>query len=281
MTNPAPGLALAVVGNPGERRMKKRKTTKARPAKSKRRATGTANRKAARRAAPRKAAPAARPVKKARRKTRRKGWALATSRGTVAVRKNPGAVARIARGGRRVKRVAAGLVSGIVGDAKGLLPAITGGLKKNPVKAVLAVGGGFVATSALSGFALPVVARFVPNASPVTARLLSSGTHALVALGGSRVIKDTDTRRMVMAGGLAAAVLELAVPGLSTHLVRKVPVIGRLIPAPVPGELAARPAVRGGGVGDLSDLADITDGDDLGYTAEDLGFIEANDPAEA
>jgi hypothetical protein len=254
--------------------MKKRKTTKARPAKSKRRAPRPAK---AKRSLP-AGHPFNRPKKRRKaRKARKARKVSAVTRSITVVRKNPAPVTRR----RRFAARAVGLISGVKSDLVGTLSAVTGGLKKNPVKTVLAVGGGFVATSALSGFVLPVVARFVPNASPLTARMLSGGTHALVAIGGSRVIKDADTRRMVMAGGLAAAVLEIANPGLATHVVRKVPFVGRLIPMPVPGDLAARPAVRSGGVGDLSDLADFADGEDLGYTTEDLGFIEASDPTEA
>lgn len=234
MTNPAPGLALAVIGNPPPRkevprmaRRRRSRTAKAKPAA-----------KAAAKPAPKPAARVAAPVAKPKTKT-----ITAHTVRTVAV--NPRR--------RRMKRnPMAAAAGGIVADFKGM-PGALAEAGRSPMSAVVYIGGGFLGTGLAGAFALPLVAKVIPRPSPLVARLAGAGTHAALAVALSRLVKDQNKRRMALAGGIAAALVEFARPGAASALVARLPLVGGLVPRPAVVRQSA-PATAAG-VSDLADLA--------------------------
>ena len=79
---------------------------------------------------------------------------------------------------------------------------------------------------------------------PGMARLVNFASYAGTALLLSRLPKEAKTRRQMLAGGLAVALIELVKPGTTAPVVAKIPGLDKLV-APASVAVAARtPAVQ-------------------------------------
>jgi hypothetical protein len=79
---------------------------------------------------------------------------------------------------------------------------------------------------------------------PGMARLVNFASYAGTALLLSRLPKDAKTRRQMLAGGLAVALIELAKPGTTAPVIAKIPGVDKLV-APSSVAVAARtPALQ-------------------------------------
>jgi hypothetical protein len=131
---------------------------------------------------------------------------------------------------------------GVVGDFKGLGAALAD-LGKNP-KGLLYLGGGALGAALAGGVVNVQLGRVLPAMQPGIARLVNFASYAGTALLLSRLPKDAKTRRQMLAGGLAVALIELAKPGTTAPVVAKIPGVDKLV-APASVAVAARtPAVQ-------------------------------------
>jgi hypothetical protein len=148
----------------------------------------------------------------------------------------------VAKRTRRNPPTAVSTGKGIVADFKGLGSALAD-LGRNP-KGLLYLGGGAFG-SALAGGVLNVqLGRVLPAMQPGIARLVNFASYAGTALLLSRLPKDVKIRRQMLAGGLAVALIELAKPGTTAPVIAKIPGVDKLV-APSSVAVAARtPALQ-------------------------------------
>ncbi len=143
---------------------------------------------------------------------------------------------------RRNPPGAADMGRGVIADFKGLGAALAD-LGKNP-KGILFVGGGALGTALAGGVLNVQLGRIMPVMAPGMARLVNFASYAGTALMLSRLPKDTKTRRQMLAGGLAVALIELAKPGTTAPVVAKIPGMEKFV-APTSVEVALRtPALQ-------------------------------------
>ncbi len=329
MTNPPPGLALAVIGNPprGAARSTTRqgkampaKKTKARSAK--RRANPSSlywrvGSKTPWRTTPEAIVARDRATLQAQ---RHPGVVLPSVRAAVAKRsgkatgKRSGAAKRPAAkraapaplrlsavaakpASKRTRRnppaIGGGAGKGVVADFKGLGAALSD-LGRNP-KGLLYLGGGVLGTALAGGVLNVQLGRVLPTMQPGVARLVNFASYAGTALLMSRLPKDAKTRRQLLAGGLAVALIELVKPGTTAPVIAKIPGVDKLV-APASIAVAARtPAVQaqpgaaaamttaaqpwyraGGNANPVNWLSGVAEGEPIPVDgiADDDGFIE-------
>ena len=271
MTNP-PGLALAVIGNPPrgttnrrEKTMSKKKKTT--PRATKRRANPSSlywrvgsktpwrtgpNAIIARDRAtlqaqrhPGVVLPSVRKRVAKRDKAARKQTKRATPKRAVSVPLKFTVASKPTASKKRTRRNPPGAMStgrGVIADFKGLGAALAD-LGKNP-KGILYLGGGALGTALAGGVLNVQLGRVMPPMQPVMARLVNFASYAGTALMLSRLPKDPKTRRQMLAGGLAVALIELAKPGTTAPVVAKIPGMEKLV-APASVEVALRtPALQ-------------------------------------
>lgn len=164
----------------------------------------------------------------------------AASKPAIVVRAMP--ARRPSRTGRKgTKRNPPG-IEGIGADFAGLGAALSD-LGRNP-KGFLWLGGGAAGTMVAGGIVGAQLGRVLPEMQPGMARLVNAATYAGTAVLLSRLPRDVTTRRQMLAGGLAVALWELAQPGATAPLVAKLPGIGRMIAPPDARSLARMPALQ-------------------------------------
>lgn len=147
---------------------------------------------------------------------------------------------------RSFKRYAAKLnplpaVGKVVTDVKAL-PTQAMGLVKNPVNAVVALGGSAVA---LSGGAIvmnrvvnPLIARLPaaiagPMTSPMGKRVISASVAAGLGYTAAKFAPlSEDKKKALKAGALIAALVELIKPGAAGQLLARIPVVGQTVFGP-------------------------------------------------
>jgi hypothetical protein len=256
LANP-PGLALAVIGNPGRRStsqgttMKKKRSSKrrARRAATIKARAATVRRRTTRRVARRRSMPAGagldgpgtpaslNPSRKYWRVAKRIPWKNPSSKywrvKTRTPWKNPGRR-------RRARRNPPGGPGGggLMADVAGLGSALAG-LAKQPSGLVWA-GGGAAVTAVGGNLVAAQVAKAMPTLSPGMGRMVNAAVFAGVAVGASRFLKDPVKRRQMLAGGLAVAAVELLAPGKTLAVAARVPGLNRLLPGtPAPANPAA------------------------------------------
>jgi hypothetical protein len=269
MTNP-PGLALAVIGNPPRGITNRRgkampKKTKSRAAKrranpsslywrvgsktpwrtgpnaivARDRATLQAQRH------PGVVLPSVRKRVAARDKAAQKKATRAVPKRAVSVPLKFAVASKSTASKKRTRRNppgAADMGRGVIADFKGLGAALAG-LGKNP-KGILFVGGGALGTALAGGVLNVQLGRIMPVMAPGMARLVNFASYAGTALMLSRLPKDSKTRRQMLAGGLAVALIELAKPGTTAPVVAKIPGMEKFV-APTSVEVALRtPALQ-------------------------------------
>jgi hypothetical protein len=331
MTNPPPGLALAVIGNPprGAAASHTTRRGKAMPAKAKTRSAKRRTNpsslywrvgaKTPWRTTPEAIVARDRATLQAQ---RHPGVVLPSVRAAVAKRSGKGGSKRATPKRAVAKRAApaplklsvvaakptaravtkrtrrnppwvASSGQGVIADFKGLGAALAD-LGKNP-KGLLYLGGGALG-SALAGGVLNVqLGRVLPAMQPGMARLVNFASYAGTALLLSRLPKDAKTRRQMLAGGLAVALIELVKPGTTAPVVAKIPGVDKLV-APASVAVAARtPAVQaqpgaaaaltaaappwyraGGNANPVNWLAGVAEGEPISIDgiADDDGSIE-------
>lgn len=249
-----PGLHLAVLGNPGSRR-KKRKGKKMATAKQK--AAARRNIKKAQRANRKKyktrTRRKARGVKvifrrkgKHRRKTNRKFGArrrIKTGRrGTVSYRSR--STGRLLATNPRKRRKSRrrnpnGIAKGLRGWSRGLTTAPAGIMKtftgKNVMKNTAWLAGGTVAAYIAGGFtakfASPILAMIpgVPAAMqrPMVQRIVGASMNYTAGYVISMFIKDKELKTAIQLGGALAAGLEFIAPGMMGQWVSRIPLVGQ------------------------------------------------------
>jgi hypothetical protein len=269
MTNPPPGLALAVIGNPPrgttKRRgniMPKKKSAKKYLGRTKKRRTN--------------------PSSLYWRVSSKTPWRtgpetiLARSRAALQAQRHPGVVLpsvrkRVARRDKRaVKKAAQKTVNksaapvklslmkstrmkkrrnppalrsagrGVIQDMKGIGAALAD-LGKNPT-GVLYLGGGVLGTALAGGIMNVQLGRVLPVLPPLMARLVNFASYAGTAVALSRIPKNSKTRQQLLAGGLAVALIELAKPGTTAPVVAAIPGINKLVAPSSPAVALRAPA---------------------------------------
>lgn len=176
-------------------------------------------------------------IKRSRKKGRARTRNVVTSAGaTVIVRKAPrGKVRRYRHASRfpSVKRFAVnpGFFGGITSLPDNLKATWKGGVRSIAM-AGLGAGGSIFAGTLLARLTTPLVAKFAPSviANPMGARLLGALNYYGAAYLLARFLPgvDASTRRAILTGGAAAAVLEAIKPGVVRGTAASLPVIGPL-----------------------------------------------------
>ncbi len=197
---------------------------------------------------------------------------------------------------KRARRNPPGVASasrGVIADFKGLGAALAD-LGKNP-KGFLYLGGGALGTALAGGVLNVQLGRVMPAMQPGMARLVNFAGYAGSALLLSRLPKDAKTRRQMLAGGLAVALIELAKPSSTAPVVARIPGMDKLV-APATAEVALRtPALQaqpqlaaavasaaqpwyraGGNANPMNWLSGVAEGEPLSIDgiADDDGSIE-------
>ena len=164
----------------------------------------------------------------------------AASKPTIVVHQLP--ARRPTRAGRKGTKRNPPEAVGLGADFAGLGAALTD-LGRNP-KGFLWLGGGAAGTMIAGGIVGAQLGRVLPEMKPGIARMVNAITYAGTAVLLSRLPRDASARRQVLAGGLAIALWELAMPGATTPMVAKLPGIGALV-APADAKALARvPALQ-------------------------------------
>lgn len=133
-------------------------------------------------------------------------------------------------------------IGGIGADFAGLGSALSD-LGRKPA-GFLWLGGGAAGTMIAGGIVGAQLGRVLPEMQPGMARLVNAATYAGTAILLSRLPHDVSMRRQMLAGGLAVALWELAQPGATVPLVAKLPGVGRLLAPADPQALARIPALQ-------------------------------------
>jgi hypothetical protein len=130
-------------------------------------------------------------------------------------------------------------------------------LGRKPV-GLLWLGGAAAGTMLAGGILGAQLGRVLPEMKPGVARLVNATTYAGTAIALSRLPRDANTRRQLLAGGLAVALWELAQPGATAPLVAKLPGVGHLL-APADAQALARvPALQANPPAQAAAVAAVT-----------------------
>jgi hypothetical protein len=261
ITNP-PGLALAVIGNPGRSRAATR---------AGRTAMSTKKSKAKR---THRSMPVIRPRynpnsvywrvsskvpwrtpptvvlarERSRSRKKRKAKAKAKHHGIIVapvMRRAP--IVRASKPGRRRRTrrnppATAVRDQGLMGDVRGLGSALAA-IGREPA-GLLWLGGGAAGTLIAGGVVNAQLGRVLPALSPGMARAVNFANYAGVGILLSRLGRTPRARRQLLAGGLAVALLELAKPGITAPAVAVIPGINRLAQPADPQVAVRTPAVQ-------------------------------------
>ena len=274
MTNPPPGLALAVIGNPPRGSTKRRgkpmpkKKSTARAAKRRTNPSSLYWRVSSKtpwRTGPQAIVARDRATMQAQRhpgvvlpsvrKRVAKRRAAATSKARKPVKRAVAkradaaplklSVVKPTRSKKRTRRNPPSVLSagrGVIGDLKGIGAALSD-LGKNP-KGFLYLGGGVLGTALAGGVLNVQFGRILPVMPPLMARLVNFASYAGTAVALSRLPKDAKTRQQMLAGGLAVALIELAKPGTTAPVIATIPGVNQLV-APSSAAIALRtPALQ-------------------------------------
>lgn len=122
----------------------------------------------------------------------------------------------------------AGGLGGFAGNAKAVMRDGVMGF----AKAALGAGGAIFAGTIVARVTTPLVAQFAPSivASPWGSRILAGLNYYVSAWALAKYLPGVDgkTRRAMFTGGVAAAILEVARPGLVRDAASRLPVVGGL-----------------------------------------------------
>ncbi len=121
-----------------------------------------------------------------------------------------------------------GGLGGFAGNAKAVMRDGVMGF----AKAALGAGGAIFAGTIVARVTTPLVAQFAPSivASPWGSRILAGLNYYVSAWALAKYLPGVDgkTRRAMFTGGVAAAILEVARPGLVRDAAARLPVVGGL-----------------------------------------------------
>lgn len=200
------------------------------------RASRSGSKKSAKRGKRSVAAKAKRSARKARKGRNRVRNVVTSAGATVIVRKAPrGKVRRYRKVSRfpSVTRFAVnpGFVGGITSLPANLKATWKGGIRSIAM-AGLGAGGSIFAGTLLARLTTPLVMKFAPQVvrNPIGARLLGALNYYGAAYLLARFLPgiDSSTRRAILTGGAAAAVLEAIKPGVVRGTAASLPLVGPL-----------------------------------------------------